>query len=187
MADGACYMLFVSSILSLATSYGGRVLALTPGQLRELVGLPPETYRHWRKALPPLRRGSSRRATYTIGDLLAVSVVTSVVRSMGVKVGHMAPISDQLFRLCNGTPWHAMSQSHFVIDLTSRTVTLEMKAASPAENPAIVVPCGMIIEGLRRQLLPEEQQAQAHLRFPPTPLSRRYDKERTKKTKVRVA
>ena len=43
-------------------------------QVREILGLEPETVRHWRKCLPPLK-AKPRRAAYGRADLLALAVV----------------------------------------------------------------------------------------------------------------
>ena len=43
----------------------------TPGQLRDAVAMPPETYRHWKKVLAPLRRNNTRQSPcFTAGGLV---------------------------------------------------------------------------------------------------------------------
>src|SRR5271169_2835273 len=82
--------------------HGVRVpLQYTPGQLRALVGIPQETFRHWKKALGPLRRGRGHSPCFAPGDLVAVAVARVLVTDIGVRIGALEQVADTLFRICN--------------------------------------------------------------------------------------
>jgi hypothetical protein len=98
-----------------------RPLHFTPGQLRATVGLSVETFRHWKRVLPPFgaRKGSSSR--FSIGDLLAASVLCRLTDGCGVRVGHLTEISRRIVSLANSSSWAALEGKTLVIDLSNET------------------------------------------------------------------
>src|SRR5580700_47480 len=57
-------------ILGFTPRWNGTLpLHFTPGQLRETVGLSVETFRHWKRVLPPFFERAGRTPRYLIGDL----------------------------------------------------------------------------------------------------------------------
>src|SRR3546814_4219968 len=79
----------------------------TPGQLRSAMAIPQETYRHWRKALAPLRRGTGHSPCFTAGDLLAVAIVRALTGDFAIRVGAISAVAEALFEACN-----ARSEEH---------------------------------------------------------------------------
>jgi hypothetical protein len=61
----------------------------TPQQVRETVGLSLETYRHWKRVLPPFATKSGRGPCFSIGDLMAASIIHRLTEKAGVRVGHL--------------------------------------------------------------------------------------------------
>ena len=76
----------------------------TPGQLRDAVAVPQETYRHWKKVLTPLRRDTRRSPCFTVGDLLAVELVRTMT-GFPIRGGAISAITEELLRICNDTSW----------------------------------------------------------------------------------
>jgi len=147
-------------------------LQYTPGQLRALVGIPQETFRHWKKALGPLRRGRGHSPCFAPGDLVAVAVARVLVTDIGVRIGALEQVADTLFRICNCNPWPALERSKLVLDLRQGEAWLAADQDSAKhEGATVIVPLGGIIAALRAQLVaieaPEDQDA---LPFPPTPV-----------------
>ena len=64
----------------------------TPGQLRTVARIPVETFRHWKKALPPLRRDRGHSPCFTPGDLVAVAVVRTLSNDLGLRVSEVAKL-----------------------------------------------------------------------------------------------
>jgi hypothetical protein len=150
-------------------------LNLTPGQLREILGLSEDTFRHWRRAIPPLASRNGYRPCFTHGDLMATAVVKSLVDEVGIKVGALSGIAPELFRLCQETAWAALERAVLVIEPAK--CQLGIAASSPVLSPnspiAIHVPCGPIVARVRARLLAEQPAEDQHrLRFPPAAIGR---------------
>jgi len=144
----------------------------TPGQLRSAISIAPETYRHWKKALSPLRRGRGHSPCFSSGDLVAIAVIRSLAIDMAIRVGALAPIAKPLFELCNLSPWPVLERGKLVIDLSEGQLQFRAQLAENVnERPTITIPLGPVVADLREQLLAaNDVQEQASLRFPPIPV-----------------
>ena len=142
----------------------------TPGQLRGVVNIPPETYRHWKKALAPLRRDRGHSPCFTPGDLVAVAVVRELSNDLGMRVSVLASIADSLFELCNSAPWPVLERGKLLIDLPQTKVEYRSELPEkPIEGLTIVIPLRPIVKQLRDQLLAtNEASDQQTLLFPLT-------------------
>lgn len=145
----------------------------TPGQLRSAISIAPETYRHWKKALGPLRRGRGHSPCFSLGDLVAVAVIRSLAVDMAVRVGALAPIAEPLFELCNQSPWPVLERTKLIVDLPEAQLQLRPELAEvTSDRPTITIPLRPVVFGLREQLLAaSDVDDQASLRFPPIPVS----------------
>ena len=65
-------------------------MQFTPGQLRETVGISVETFRHWKRVLPPFANRKRYVPSFTIGDLLAGRILRNLTEGCGVRVGHLS-------------------------------------------------------------------------------------------------
>ncbi len=142
----------------------------TPGQLRNAVEIPQQTYRHWKKALAPLRRERSHSPCFTAGDLVAVAVIRVLSVEMAIRVGSLTPIAHALFELCNSAPWPALERGKLLIDFSNKQVQFHPELASALSGgPLAIVPLRPIVTTLRNRLLAaDEPNSQEMLRFPPT-------------------
>ena len=142
----------------------------TPGQLRDAAALPPETYRHWKKALAPLRRDTRQSPCFTAGDLLAVAVVRSMTRAF-IRVGALSVIAEELFRLCNDTSWPVLERSRMIVDLVNQCIELQPESEDvDLDFPALVCPLRPLVGQLRDALLTDGEPDQQRLNLPPVPL-----------------
>lgn len=154
-------------------------LHFTPGQLRDAVGIGQETYRHWKKALAPLRRQTGHSPCFAAGDLLATAVVKVLVDVYGMRVSTLSALADGIFAKCNAQSWPALERSLLVLDLPAEAVLLQSEGGHLSlEGPVMVVPLRTMIESLRHTLLAGDNDRQEMLRFPPVaqpadPLRRR--------------
>lgn len=144
----------------------------TPGQLRGAISIAPETYRHWKKALGPLRRGRGHSPCYTSGDLVAVAVIRALAVDMAIRVGALAPIAEPLFELCNLSPWPVLERTKLIVDLSEGEIQLQSELTeNNGDRPTITIPLRLIVSRLREQLLAaKDVEVQASFRFPPTPV-----------------
>ena len=151
----------------------------TPGQLRGAVGIGQETYRHWKKALGPLRREAGHSPCFTAGDLLATAIVKILVADYGMRVSALSALADGLFEACNARSWPTLERSLLLLELAGARVLMQSEGSGLAlDGPAMVVPLRALIERLRSTLLAGDGDGQEMLRFPPVaqpadPLRRR--------------
>jgi hypothetical protein len=135
----------------------------TPGQLRDAAAVPPETYRHWKKALAPLRRDTRQSPCFTAGDLLAVAVVRSMTRAF-IRVGALSVIAEELFRLCNDTSWPVLERSRMIVDLVNQRIELQPECEDvDLDSPALVCPLRPLVGQLRDALLTDGEPDQKRL------------------------
>ena len=144
----------------------------TPGQMRSAVGISQQTYRHWKKALAPIRREAGHSPCFTAGDLLAVAVLRVLTADFAIRVSALSAIAETLFDDCNAAPWPVLERGKFVVELTSgRLQFLPELDHVPGLVPVLVIPLRPIIKHLRDALLTEGKlHDQELLRFPPTPM-----------------
>ena len=142
----------------------------TPGQLRDAAAVPPETYRHWKKVLTPLRRNTRQSPCFTAGDLLAVAIVRTMT-GFSVRVGSISEIAEELFRLCNDTSWPILERSRMIIDLVNKRLELRPESEDIGLNsPTLVCPLRPLVDQLRAALLTDGGPEQQRLYLPPVPL-----------------
>jgi hypothetical protein len=141
----------------------------TQSQIRDLLGIPVETFRSWRSAIPALSRCRGHGPAFTPGDVVALAIVAELVRDYGVRIGTVGERLDQLFQACRGSSWLALESCCVLID-TSSVGILQVGELSGREfkRSALVVPCAPIVNRLRGSLAEAEpDSAQGRLRFPP--------------------
>jgi hypothetical protein len=150
-------------------------LKFTPGQVRTILGMKPETYRHWRRALPALRPQRGQSPSFTVGDLAALAVTKTLVDTCGLRVSALAEVSVRLFETCNRIGWTVLERSSLVIDVVGATVSVTGDSSpAGAANPLLVVPCAPLLAQLRNNLLHgEATEVQQYLSFPPTAIGSR--------------
>ena len=140
--------------------------------MRSAVGISQQTYRHWKKALAPIRREAGHSPCFTAGDLLAIAVVRLLTADFAIRVSALSAIAETLFANCNAAPWPVLERGRFVVELTSsRLQFLPELDHVPGLAPVLVIPLRPMIEHLRDAFLTEGKlDGQALLRFPPTPM-----------------
>jgi hypothetical protein len=145
----------------------------TPGQLRSAVSIAPETYRHWKKALGPLRRARGHSPCFRSGDLVALAVIRLLTLDMGIRVGALTSIGEALFDLCNRSPWPVLERAKLIIDLPNAALLLRGEfTETPTDKPSITIPLAPVIAQLREQLLAaSNEDEQPSLRFPPVEIA----------------
>lgn len=144
----------------------------TLGQVKEILPISQDTYRHWKITLPPLGGRNGHTRCFSLGDLLALAIVRTLTEEVGIRVGNLQSVAVELFEHCDSSSWAALERSTFVIDQSRARVSPVPEAqALTLDGLAIVLPCRPIIAGLRKRLLLErEPTEQEPLRFPPTAL-----------------
>src|SRR5689334_4290533 len=122
-------------------------MKFTPGQVREMLSLSKDTYRHWKNALPPLAGRKGHTPCFTAGDLLAMAIVRRLTEEGGIRVGSLSPVAADLFDRCARGSWTAIERSTLILDLPGGSVTFVMDGHPPPtlEGPSIQLPCRHIV------------------------------------------
>lgn len=140
----------------------------TPGQLRNAVGLGQETYRHWKKTIPPLRKGVGHSPCFTAGDLLATAIVRALVSDYGIRVSVLSELAVGVFEKCNSHSWPALERSQMVLDIAKDQVAIQSAGSGLVlDRPVMVVPLRILIKSLSRKLLDGYDDGKEMLRFQP--------------------
>lgn len=144
-------------------------LKLTPGQLREILGLSQDTFRHWKRSLKPLSGRNGYTPCFSPGDLFAVAAVQGLVTDAGVRVGAIAAIADELFQFATTTSWAVIERSVLIFDLANGRISVAQETSSLRPTGiGVHVPCRPIVARLRERLLAEQDgELQQLLQFPP--------------------
>ncbi len=150
----------------------------TSGQLKLAIGIPQQTYRHWKEVLPPLRRDGRGGPCFSVGDLLAVAVVHRLKVACGIPASAFTTVADKLFEACNSAHWLALENQRMIIEPAHRRIWFSQADDTYAcDTPTLVVPLQPIVKDLRNALLAGSQaDGQEVLRFPPTALPGRADR-----------
>lgn len=141
----------------------------TQAQVRETVGLSLETYRHWKRVLPSLATKGGRAARFSVGDLMAATILHRLTDTAGVRVGHLRDVSAAIFEICNTSPWAALVGTTLSLNLEQRTCSVE-RAPKSHQDSNLVLSCRLdpILGQLRDALLRGQSgQTQAELLLPP--------------------
>ncbi len=126
----------------------------TQGQLRKAVGLTAETYRHWKRVLPPFSSRNGHSAKFLAGDLLAVSILKRLTDVCSIKVGNLAGISDELVNLCNKVSWDELEKLVLHVDLKNDAcITTPLLEKFSTSDVCIIVPLATVVFELRAELL----------------------------------
>lgn len=145
-------------------------MQFTPGQLRDTIGLSVETFRHWKRVLPPFVDRKGYTPCFSIGDLLAAAILRRLTEDYGIRVGHLTKISKKIAALCNGTSWTQLENRVLLIDL----IKPDCRVASDqfgfgTTDVVILCPLNPVMSELRDALLrAQPTTGQRQILFPPT-------------------
>lgn len=133
-------------------------------QLRDTIGISVETFRHWKRVLPPF----SKRKKFTPGDLLAAGVLRRLTDYCGVRAGHLPEISTAIVEVCNASAWTSLQGKILVVDVQKKTCALfESARALPFPDVVIVCPLEGVMAHVQEELSRKRPAViQHHLRFP---------------------
>ncbi|MBN9051039.1 MAG: hypothetical protein J0H78_16410 [Rhizobiales bacterium] len=148
-------------------------MQFTPGQLRETVGISVETYRHWKRVLPPFADRQGYVAGFSIGDLVAARVLRCLTETFGVRAGHLSELSVAIVRLCNASPWAKLIDRDVVIAPEAQTCRMVGHGTESVRDKPIIIcpmsPLMMELGSALKGLLPASEQQQ--FQFPPVEFS----------------
>lgn len=144
-------------------------MRFSQAQVRNALGISVETFRHWKRVLPPF----AERKKYTPGDLLAAGVLQCLTEQCGIRVGHLSEISKTIVEICNAAAWASLEGKVLIVDAKKRVCVVARSTRWPSSQEiAIVCPLASIIVQIQEALSSKQTEAaQRHLHFPPIAVS----------------
>lgn len=123
-------------------------MQFSQNQLRDTLGISVETFRHWKRVLPPFAERKRYTSRFSTGDLLAAGVLCRLTDQCGIRVGLLPEISQAAVEICNATSWTVLEGKALVVDVQQRTCRIAESARDPADI-VIVCPLSPIIAVVR--------------------------------------
>jgi hypothetical protein len=123
-------------------------LKYTQAQVRSLVGLNEETFRHWRKALPPLQGHQGHAATFSLGDILALSVIHRLTAFMEGKVSRLPCRPYDLFEICEQIA-DGDERSAILLVTPGHVIRFSPNSPNQLNSIAFLIPVGRLLSTLR--------------------------------------
>lgn len=125
----------------------------TPGQLRDTVGLSKEAFRHWKRIVPAFANGRGHAPTFSSGDVLASAVLRRLTDTIGVRIGHLADVTPQIFQVCNSSSWESLRTKSLIIDLPKCSCVAVGDPELPVGELVVVCVLAPLIEALQLELI----------------------------------
>lgn len=131
------------------------VFEFTPQQARTIVGIPTETLRHWRRAIPYLAKKTGKAARFSATDLIGLAITRELIAKFGASITSLHAGVDVLFRKLTSTQLSALQDCVVVIDPSDARIgaPTELLQANIV-MPVFVVPCGPLVLDMKEHLLP---------------------------------
>lgn len=145
-------------------------MQLTPGQLRSTIGLSVEAYRHWKRVLPPFAARKGYAPCFSLGDVLAASILHRLTERGGIRVSYLRKVSVEIVSVCNSTPWASLRGRALIVDLVNNVCRIAKdRLDARCEDFVFLCPLDPVLAELR-EALPRvyPPSRQDHLPFPPT-------------------
>ena len=138
-------------------------------QLRETLGISVETFRHWKRVLPPFAERKRYTPRFSIGDLLAAGVLQRLTDQCGIRPGCLPEISRTVAEICNGTAWAKLEDKALVVNVRLRTCSIAQSTREfAAQDVVVICPLRPVMDAVRAGLFRNRPLvSQRELLFPP--------------------
>lgn len=142
-------------------------------QLRDTLGISVETFRHWKRVLPPFAQRARYTSRFSTGDLLAAGILCRLTNRCGIRVGLLSEISESMVEICNASSLAALEGKALVVDVEQRTCRIVGGTEHPnRQNVSIICPLSPVIAGVRNAMSrARPSPAVLRRRFPAAPTS----------------
>lgn len=145
-------------------------MQFSQGQLRQTLGISVETFRHWKRVLPPFADRKKYTPRFSVGDLLAAGIIQRLTDECGIQPRYLPEISTAIAEICNANGWATFEGKALIVDIPERACRLvEDRADHAAHNIVVVCPLNPVMAAVRAGLARiEPAGAQHEFLFPPT-------------------
>jgi len=145
----------------------------SPSQIRQIVGIPQETLRHWRKVFPPISKRNGWHS-FSTGDALALLIIKELSLSIGIQVNSIAQHASTLFDLCHVLRWNGYknkiliySPTHYGFEIADNSSVF-----TDFQSPCMAIDICKHIEILNDKIIGGDTSEQLEMLFPPRAVHR---------------
>ncbi|MBK7014461.1 MAG: hypothetical protein IPH39_02550 [Sulfuritalea sp.] len=125
----------------------------TQQQVRSAIGVGQQTFRYWKQSLPPLARKSGKTAAFSVGEMLALSVVNHLVQICKIDVSALAPIADDLFKICSRPLLFSRHPTIAWIDLAAKIIGVPSDGREvPTDRVCLIIPLSLLWQQISESL-----------------------------------
>ena len=138
-------------------------ISFTQEQSRAILGLKPETLRHWRKLVPYLAQKSGKTARFSFTDLICLAATRQMTETLGMSISCVHQAVESLFQMMSIAEVQMLQGTVVLIGASAASFVSEGETLnSLAAEPTVLIPLAPLIERLQSQVLPG-------MRFAPQP------------------
>ena len=120
-------------------------IQFTTSQARDIAGVSPEVWRHWRMNIPFLGAKKGKAARFSAGEIVVLCAVRNAIDDYGVKVTILSNSFNQIFKASKSMSPNDLKDCSFVISSRSGEV-VKSSCINLSNQAVIVMPCDMIVE-----------------------------------------
>lgn len=142
-------------------------IQFTQEQARRLSDVTPEAWRHWRSIVPHLNGKRGKAARFSIGDIVALSVMHHAVHDLGASVARLSSGFEMLCKTLGPLRPTAMADMVALVGPTSAALVSVDETMAGWPPFAVAVPCRPIVERLASTTFEAIPDVQPPLPFAP--------------------
>lgn len=125
-----------------------RTIQFTQEQARGLSSITPEAWRHWRSIVPYLGRKRGKAARFSVGDIVALSIMHHAAHDLGASVSRLRVGFEMLCTIMGPLRPAAMADVIALVGPANASLVAIDELVSQWPTFAIAVPCRPVVERL---------------------------------------
>jgi hypothetical protein len=139
-------------------------------QLRNTLGISVETFRHWKRVLPPFADRKKYTPRFSVGDLLAAGILQRLTDECGIQPRYLPEIARVIVEICNANAWATFEDKSLMVDIPEGTCRLVADTRDHSiPNIVVVCPLNPVMATIRAELARiQPSRAQREFLFSPT-------------------
>jgi len=123
-----------------------------PRQARELLAIQYQQLRNWRRLLSSIGRRRSGQGVFDFSELLALAVIRRLVVDLGVRVGLLAPVAQDLAEMCASVSLEDALNLRIEFEPAAQRVAMTRIDMPAPQTLVALVPLGPIAQSLSSRL-----------------------------------
>ncbi len=125
---------------------------LSPKQVRQLLAIEEQQLRNWRKLLTTIGRKRSGQGVFDFAELLALAIIRRLVVDLGVRIGLLTPVAQQLVEMCAAVSLEDALKLRVEFEPETERIEMVRMDKQAPETLVVLVPMGPIVKSLSSRL-----------------------------------